>query len=147
MHENVIYGGEDQTGRVARPLWPAMRNGMMCRCPRCGEGHLFRSYLKIVDKCEVCDEELFHHRADDFPAYLVVFIAGHLIVGAFVAIEAVVNLPLWLHLSIWLPPTVVFCLLLLRPVKGAVVGLQWAFYMLGFGGEEDALDTHPELEG
>ena len=36
-------------------------------------------------------------------------------------------------------------LALLRPVKGAVVGLQWALYMHGFGGEPDRIETHPEV--
>jgi len=36
-------------------------------------------------------------------------------------------------------------LALLRPVKGAVVGLQWALHMHGFGDEADRVETHPEL--
>jgi hypothetical protein len=35
-------------------------------------------------------------------------------------------------LSIYLPFTLIASLLLLPPVKGAVVGLQWAFRMHGF---------------
>ena len=29
--------------------------------------------------------------------------------------------------------------------KGAIVGLQWALYMHGFGGEDDLAETHPEM--
>jgi hypothetical protein len=34
--------------------------------------------------------------------------------------------------------------LFLQPIKGAVIGLQWAFYMHGFGDEPDQLEPHPE---
>jgi uncharacterized protein (DUF983 family) len=37
-----------------------------------------------------------------------------------------------LQLAIYLPFTLIASLLLLQPVKGAVVGLQWAFRMHGF---------------
>src|SRR5215210_6061708 len=87
-------------------LW----RGLTGRCPHCGEGRLFRAFLKPKDQCDVCGEELHHQRADDFPAYLVIVIVGHLVV------------PLTLALS----------LLLIQPVKGAVIALQWHTGMHGF---------------
>jgi uncharacterized protein (DUF983 family) len=141
-----VFGGEHQSGRKARPLGQAMWRGFLGRCPQCGKGKLFRAFLKTVDRCERCGQEISHHRADDLPAYLVVFIVGHIVVGAFMGVEATTDLALWQHLAIWGPATVAACLLLLNPVKGAVVGLQWALYMHGFGGgEQDRLDSHPEL--
>jgi uncharacterized protein (DUF983 family) len=44
--------------------------------------------------------------------------------------------PVILQLAIYLPITLVSALLLLQPVKGAVVGLQWAFRMHGFDDTE-----------
>lgn len=142
--ETQVFGGEHHTGRIARPLWNAMWNGFRCRCPKCGEGKLFWAFLKIAPACDRCGEEFHHHRADDLPAYLVVVIVGHVIIGAFMGVEANSSLSTWQHLAIWAPLTVIMSLALLRPVKGAVVGLQWALYMHGFGGETDAIDTHPE---
>jgi len=98
-----------------------------------------------VDACEVCGEEMKHHRADDLPAYLVVMIVGHVVVGAFLGAEMMFKLSTWQHLAIWGPLTLVMALALLQPVKGAVVGLQWALYMHGFGGNDDFIETHPEL--
>jgi uncharacterized protein (DUF983 family) len=144
MMQDQFFGGEHHTGRVARPIWSAMKRGFMCRCPKCGEGRLFRSFLKTVDRCESCGEEMFHHRADDLPAYLVVVIVGHVVVSAFMAVEATSTLSTWEHLAIWVPLTILMSLALLRPVKGAVVGLQWALYMHGFGGEKDLVEQHPE---
>ena len=31
-------------------------------------------FLKVIDHCSVCGEEFYHHRADDFPAYIVIFV-------------------------------------------------------------------------
>jgi uncharacterized protein (DUF983 family) len=142
--EQQVFGGAQHAERPARPLWTAMKRGFLGRCPHCGEGKLFASFLKPVDKCEHCGEEMFHHRADDLPAYLVVVIVGHIIVGAFMGVEATSTLSTWQHLAIWVPLTIIMALALLRPVKGAVVGLQWALYMHGFGGEEDYIEAHPE---
>jgi uncharacterized protein (DUF983 family) len=144
--QQQLYGGERQSGRPARPIWSAMRNGMRCRCPKCGEGRLFRSFSKTVEACAHCGEPIHHHRADDFPAYIVIVIVGHIMVGAVLAVESTTNLPMWVHLAIWVPLTALLALALLQPVKGAIVGLQWALYMHGFGGEDDILDTHPELQ-
>jgi len=41
------------------------------------------------------------------------------------------------------PLTIVLSVALLQPVKGAVIGLQWALYMHGFGGEKDGTEPHP----
>ncbi|KQU69960.1 hypothetical protein ASC75_07405 [Aminobacter sp. DSM 101952] len=143
--EEQVFGDDHQlVPREARPVWPAIKRGLLCRCPNCGEGKLFASFVKTVDRCSVCREEIFHHRADDLPAYLVVVIVGHIVVGAFMAVEAKVTLELWQHLLIWVPLTIVSALALLRPMKGGVVGMQWALYMHGFGGEEDAADAPPE---
>ncbi len=144
MQQDQVFGGEAQSRRRARPVMEAMKRGFFGRCPHCGEGRLFRSFLKTVDRCASCGEEMHHHRADDLPAYLVVVIVGHIVVGAFMGVEATSTLSTWQHLAIWVPVTIVSALALLRPVKGAVVGLQWALYMHGFGGHKDEVDTHPE---
>jgi len=142
--EQQVFGGELQSGRPARPLWTAMARGFAGRCPHCGQGRLFGSYVKTVNACAHCGEEIHHHRADDLPAYLVVVIVGHVVVGAFMGVEATSSLSTWQHLAIWVPLTIVLALALLRPLKGAVVGLQWALHMHGFGGETDTVETHPE---
>ncbi len=54
-----------------RDLWSAMKRGFRGRCPRCGEGKLFRAFLKTADHCAKCELDFTPHRADDLPAYLV----------------------------------------------------------------------------
>ena len=113
-------------------LYQAMLRGCRCRCPNCGKGRLFGRYLKVADHCEECGEELHHHRADDFPAYLVIIVVGHVIVPVILAVEMAYAPSYWLHFLIWLPLTLVSSLGLLQPTKGAIVGLQWQMGMHGF---------------
>ncbi|SCZ07858.1 DUF983 domain-containing protein [Microvirga guangxiensis] len=111
----------------------AMRRGFLCRCPACNKGRLFGRFLKVVDRCEACGTEFHHHRADDFPPYIVMFIVGHLVGYGILMTETKMDVALWVHLAIWPLLTLVLSLALLQPVKGAVVGLQYALGMHGFG--------------
>lgn len=115
----------------------AMLRGLRCRCPACGEGKLFRAYLKVADNCPKCGEELHHHRADDAPAYFTITIVGHIVVAGALILERAYSPETWVHSVLWLPLTLILCLTLLPVVKGSLVGLQWAQRMHGFGGSED----------
>src|ERR1700723_189660 len=115
-----------------RDVWRALKPGFRGRCPRCGEGKLFRAFLKTADSCSVCGQDFTPHRADDLPAYLVIVIVGHIVVPLALMIETNYSPPVALQLAIYLPLTFVASLALLQPVKGAVVGMQWALRMHGF---------------
>jgi uncharacterized protein (DUF983 family) len=115
-----------------RDVWQALKRGFRCRCPRCGEGKLFRAFLKTADHCSNCGLDFTPHRADDLPAYLVIVIVGHIVVPLALWIETNYSPPVALQLAIYLPITFVASLALLQPVKGAVVGMQWALRMHGF---------------
>ena len=119
-----------------RDIWKSIKRGLLCRCPKCGQGRLFGRFLKPVDNCATCGEDLTHHRADDLPAYLVIVIVGHLTVGGFMMTDMVWTMSNWAHLAIWTPMTLILALALIQPVKGGVIGLQWATRMHGFGGSE-----------
>lgn len=110
----------------------SLARGARCRCPACGEGRLFGKFLKVIDTCEACGEPLHHHRADDMPAYIVMSIVGHIVVGLVLWAEFRFGWPTWLHLSLWLPLTLILTLALLQPVKGFIVALQWSLRMHGF---------------
>jgi uncharacterized protein (DUF983 family) len=120
---------------------PAIVNGMCCRCPACGQGKLFTSYLKVAEKCSSCGTDLHHHRADDAPAYITIVLVGHIIVPLLLAVEKLWHPSLLIHGLIWTPLTVLLTLWLLPITKGAVVGLQWAFRMHGFGGDSENHQT------
>ena len=126
-----------------RSIGTAMRRGFAQRCPACGEGALFHGYLKVNERCPACDEELWHHRADDAPPYMVITIVGHIVVPALLAVEMAWHPPEWVHLAIWLPLCLILCLTLLPPVKGALIGYQWAMRMHGFDPNSDDRDPVP----
>ncbi len=116
-----------------QPLWVSMRRGLHNRCPVCGEGHVFDGFLKVVPECSHCGAPLGRLRADDAPPYFTIFIAGHLLVPLALWVEKAYEPAMWLHMVVWLPLFTLLCTLMLRPVKGAVVGWMTS---LGFMGEE-----------
>lgn len=111
----------------------ALGRGARCKCPNCGEGELFRKFLKVNDTCPVCGEELYHQRADDMPAYVVMSIVGHIVVGLVFWTEMEYAPPYWVHAMLWGPLTIALALGLLQPVKGAIIAFQWKSGMHGFG--------------
>jgi uncharacterized protein (DUF983 family) len=115
-----------------RPAWMSLRRGFSGHCPACGRGRLFRAFLKVADGCACCGEALRHHQADDAPAYFVMLIVGHLVVPLVLVAEILWSPPYWLDAAIFLPLTAGLATGLLQPVKGAIVGWQWANYMHGF---------------
>lgn len=130
-----------------RPVFRSMLRGVALRCPACGSGSMFARYLKVVDDCPHCGEALHHHRADDAPPYFTIFIVGHIVVSLVLSVEMAYRPALWIHGALWLPLTVILALLFLPPVKGALVGLQWALLMHGFdpNAEEEAIDKFAPL--
>src|SRR5664279_1701 len=110
----------------------AIKRGFFGRCPHCGEGRMFRAFLKVADQCPACGEELHHHRADDFPAYIVIVIVGHILVPIVLLVETELAPPLWVGMTLWPAAVVALSLALIQPVKGAIVGMQWALGMHGF---------------
>ena len=133
MPVQVSTPAEQRT--TGRAIW----NGMRLRCPHCGRGHLFRSFLKVADTCDVCGEELFHQRADDFPPYISIFITGHILIGVLFELQAFEIAP-WIYFATLLPAAVVLPLALLPSIKGAIVGLQWATRMHGFDTARRSVD-------
>ena len=113
---------------AGQALWRGLRG----RCPACGEGRMFRAFLKVADQCPNCGEELYHHRADDFPAYLVIVIVGHILVPIVLAVETEIAPAVWISMTIWPLAALTMALGLLQPVKGAVVAIQWFGGMHGF---------------
>jgi uncharacterized protein (DUF983 family) len=142
-----VWSNSENTASPApeRDVFKAMFRGARLRCPNCGARALFSSYLRVADTCPACGEALHHHRADDAPPYFTIFIVGHIVVSLLMTVELTYAPPIWLHLAIWLPLAAALCLLLLPPVKGAIVGLQWAHRMHGFGGEEDSLQAPKDI--
>ena len=117
-----------------RKILASLMTGLQGKCPACAQGPLFSHYLKVKECCAQCGEELYHHRADDAPPYFTIFIVGHIIVGGVLLTEQIFAPPTWVHLTVWIPLTLLLSLWILPLVKGALIGLQWALRLDGFGG-------------
>lgn len=102
----------------------ALVRGAKCHCPRCGEAALFRKWLKPVDRCPHCRQDWSVQQADDFPAYIGIFVVGHLLAPVVIAMISGGISPL-LTLAIILPVSVVMLIAMLQPTKGAVIGFLW----------------------
>ncbi len=124
----------------------SLLRGFKGRCPNCGEGRLFGRFMKVAGACTVCGEAFHHHRADDFPAYLVIFLVGHLVVPLTLYVELAYMPPYWVHALIWGPLVIGLSLALLQPVKGAVVALQWQTGMHGFAATKHARRSAESVE-
>jgi uncharacterized protein (DUF983 family) len=121
-----------------RNVGQAMWRGTLCRCPHCGQGKMFRAYLKTVDHCEACGEELSHHRADDFPPYIAITIVGHIIIFLMLHLDMTYHVQPLTYVVTMVPLAIVLPLAILPSIKGAIVGLQWANRMYEFGtGQRD----------
>lgn len=125
-----------------RSLLAAILRGFRQRCPQCGEAPLFYRFLKVEAACGGCREALHHHRADDAPPYFTVMIVGHIVIPLVLLAERLWSPSMTLQFAIWLPLSILLILALLPRVKGALIGLQWACRMHGFGGHDP---SEPQL--
>ncbi|WP_439532863.1 DUF983 domain-containing protein [Polymorphobacter sp.] len=117
---------------TARPLGRSLMRGLAGHCPNCGEGKLFGRFLKPVASCAHCGQDISGHAADDFPAYIVIFLIGHILAPIAIAVEARFAPPLWGYAVFGSLTIIVMALAMLQPVKGGVIGWQWALRMHGF---------------
>src|SRR5579862_1826697 len=85
-----IRGMEANMTRTSeRNIFTGITRGLARRCPHCGEGRLFRGYLKVEPTCEVCGHDNGAYRADDGPAYFTILIVGHLLITPLAAFPVI----------------------------------------------------------
>jgi uncharacterized protein (DUF983 family) len=112
------------------PLGTALGRGLMCRCPSCGKTHLFNGYLRVTTACANCGAPLGSARADDAPPYFTILVVGHIVVPLMLWMQKAAD-PSTLTLTlVFVPLTILLVLGLLRPIKGATVGLMLRLNML-----------------
>lgn len=111
----------------------ALLHGARLKCPNCGSGPLFASYLNVRDTCAVCGEALHHHRADDGPAWATILVAGHLMAPLMLSVFMAFRPPGWVMAVGFSAVFTGLALALLPRFKGMFVAFQWARRMHGFG--------------
>jgi uncharacterized protein (DUF983 family) len=81
--------------------------------------------LTVAPACTACGLDYSRVDTGDGPAFFVILVAGFVVVAGALLLEIVAQPPLWVHMAIWLPTTLVVSLALLRPFKGVLIGLQY----------------------
>jgi len=102
-----------------------LKRALRERCPQCGQGKLYRGYLKQVDACAVCGESFKGIRAEDGPAWLTILVVLHIIVTSFIAFHNALPWPDWAVLSLWLVLTIALTLALLPRSKAVFIVMLW----------------------
>ena len=125
--------GRSKAGAISGvPMLTALRRGGTGFCPACGQGRVFAGFLRVTPLCGRCATPLGEIRADDAPPYFTVFIVAHLVIGLLVLSERNLTLSVTTEMMLFLPATLLATLALMRPVKGATIGVMWK---LGLAGE------------
>lgn len=106
--------------------------GIRCTCPRCGEAPLFRKWLKPAEICARCGVDWSPQRADDFPAYIAIFVTGHLLAPLIIMLSLDFDMGPLAMVSIILPLTLAMIVTMLQSSKGAVIAAQWWYGLHGF---------------
>jgi len=114
---------------------PPFSAGLRCRCPRCGEGKLYDGFLKVTERCGVCDLKLAHEDAGDGPAVFIILIYGLVMAVTAAVIELNYEPPFWVHALIFVPLILGGSVLLLRPFKAVMIALQFKHRVAGFENE------------
>ena len=102
-----------------------LKTGWKGLCPHCGEGKMFRSWLKIADKCEACGLNYRFAAPDDGPAFFSLCIVAFPLTFFVVWLQVAYDPPFWVHLLTSFPLLLFGCLLPLRPIKGWLVATQY----------------------
>lgn len=106
--------------------WPAIWNGIKCRCPRCGMGRLFHHYIEQVANCGNCGEPMGYYKVGLFLPLIVITLMVHII--GFVMLEMELSghgSPL-VYIYVLVPLSIIVPLAIMPPAKGAIIGLLWA---------------------
>lgn len=114
-------GLSDQPPRTANPALA----GLLGRCPACGRGKLFKTFIDVPPACDVCGLDYAFTDSGDGPAVFVMLIAGFATLGFVLWFEFTFEPPVWVHLVVSLPVVLIVCLGLLRLLKGLFIALQF----------------------
>jgi uncharacterized protein (DUF983 family) len=99
--------------------------GIQGCCPRCGNGKLFDGLLGLKPRCAACDLDYAFADAGDGPAVFVILIVGFIVIGAVLWLQANYGPPIWVHILLFAPLTIILSLLSLRWCKGILIALQY----------------------
>lgn len=106
--------------------------GLRCRCPRCGQGKLYRGLLTVRPTCDVCGLDMAAEDSGDGAAAFVILIVGAIAVLVAFLVETTFSPPPLVHLVIQIPLVIGLSILLLRPFKATLIAMQYRHKAAGF---------------
>ena len=110
---------------MAQPAPSLLHVALACRCPRCGRGKLFRNLLEVRDRCDVCGLDLRAHDVGDGATVAVILLLGAIVLGLAAWVEFRFEPPFWVHIVVWPVVAAPVAILMMRPLKAALVALQF----------------------
>jgi uncharacterized protein (DUF983 family) len=122
-------------GRSASPS--PYKTGLFCRCPRCGEGRLYRGVLTVAERCEACGFDLSAQDSGDGPAVFVILVLGAVVVALALVTESALAPPLWVHAVLWPPVILGGAFIMLRVLNSMLIYMQYRHRVAGFGERGD----------
>jgi uncharacterized protein (DUF983 family) len=103
----------------------SLLRGLTRKCPNCGVGKLFASYLKPRESCAHCGESFADLDADDGPAWLTVGAVTITVVPLLFLLESRGHYAYAVEMMIVVPITIALVLLLLPLTKGFFISALW----------------------
>ena len=101
-----------------------IKRGFTRKCPSCGKSPIFVKYIKTFNKCSQCGIILSDYKSDDGPAYITIFLVGHILIPIILFIEKYFSPPIYIQMISWPILTILMSLWLLPRIKGAFIALQ-----------------------
>lgn len=135
------------TPNLPHSFWESVTRGALGRCPRCGDAKLFHKWLKSIDRCPSCAQDWTKHRADDFPAYIAIFVTGHILAPVMIMLALDYTLSPFAMFATLIPVALIMMLGMLQPAKGMVIAAQWWHGLHGFTRERLPEASEPESAG
>ncbi|MGB1876835.1 MAG: DUF983 domain-containing protein [Rhodospirillaceae bacterium] len=102
-----------------------MRVAFTARCPRCGEGSLYDSYLTVGKSCSSCGLGLAGHDTGDGPAFFIMLPLCIIVAVLALLTDNAFRPPMWVHMTLWPLVILVAVMITLRPVKAVMIALQY----------------------
>ncbi|MFO1024274.1 MAG: DUF983 domain-containing protein [Acetobacteraceae bacterium] len=102
-----------------------MPTALRCKCPRCGEGTLFKNLLEVRPACEKCGLDLTKVDVGDGAVVPVIMVLGAIIVILAFWVEFKYEPPLYVHAILWVAVTTPLAIFLMRVTKAALVIQQY----------------------
>ncbi len=127
LNDRIEWLGKADVMSETYPALPPLQTGIRGRCPRCGQGHLFKGFLKMAPRCEACGLDYSFADPADGPAFFVMIFACIPSAALAVWLEVNYNASLLTQLFVTGPFMPLTCIPPLRPLKGWLVASQY-FY-------------------